>query len=752
MAVHGTMGKDLAGLREAFKEVSQAMIELGKAARIPSDSPAISVFRCPMAKADWLQPNGEASNPYYGSKMLTCGSAVESLPKAQIVQTAVASDAAQKLLAVPRSAVIDTGKWVINDSSGFSQADGYLHGTNSTGKLTSLKTFAAGTTLEIKAKTTLMAPSGQLVGGLTLPSDLYNYVGMVNARGLVSYGWQGDSPSLPVPAANMLYSIRVKEPLVANLQVDNWDTGVPFWQVGDLSRSASNPINGNSIMLGRLVDTPFHVDRLNEAYATDWDWVRVRKYAATEPTVVIGAPAGSACYVFDGAWPLAFVSNTAQMTAPVPVAPSGPGAAASDTGVSLAWNDNTKDEAGFKVERCADAACVSASQIGVTPANGNSFDDAALAPATGYCYRVRAYKPQPCDGEWNSAYSPVICVTTGAARPYNLTAVAENSMKVRLDWSADVNAGEDGFEVERQVWDGEWLKWGSTKANETTFTDTIGVEPLKRYKYRVRSFSNNNFGDFSNGIEPAIWEQRGIVTDNAGATALDITTAPVNIADINGTETIAASGGNVTLFTASPGGGLAGKYNSLRLTLKNPALVNGDFDMQIDYNLPDGLIASPNYHVYGRFQVNFPTAAGGANNAYVERAISGGKNYYSGVINRNGAGSSAGVETADAAGRLRITRRGDTLSLYAWSDSKWVLVHEAGGASTSAATLAGFLQYVQRNEALGIRAVVDNFVLSPGKSAYSNEAAVTFTTPGGTTIATTPAYTIGDDNACFPPQ
>jgi Cu(I)/Ag(I) efflux system membrane fusion protein len=35
---------------------------------------------------------------------------VESLPKARVVQTAVASDATQKLLAVPRSAVIDTGK------------------------------------------------------------------------------------------------------------------------------------------------------------------------------------------------------------------------------------------------------------------------------------------------------------------------------------------------------------------------------------------------------------------------------------------------------------------------------------------------------------------------------------------------------------------------------------------------------------------------------------------------------------------
>ena len=109
-AVHKTIGKDLAGLREEFKEVSQAMIDVGKAAKIPSDAPAVSIYRCPMAKADWLQPVGETSNPYYGSKMLTCGAAVEPLPRAHVIPAATTGPALQKLLAIPRSAVIDTGK------------------------------------------------------------------------------------------------------------------------------------------------------------------------------------------------------------------------------------------------------------------------------------------------------------------------------------------------------------------------------------------------------------------------------------------------------------------------------------------------------------------------------------------------------------------------------------------------------------------------------------------------------------------
>lgn len=109
-AVHATAGKDLAGLRESFKEVSAAMIELGKLAKLPIDVPAVSVYRCPMVKANWLQPLGETANPYYGTQMLTCGGPVQALPRAQVVQAPPGTAPAAKLLAVPRSAVIDTGK------------------------------------------------------------------------------------------------------------------------------------------------------------------------------------------------------------------------------------------------------------------------------------------------------------------------------------------------------------------------------------------------------------------------------------------------------------------------------------------------------------------------------------------------------------------------------------------------------------------------------------------------------------------
>jgi RND family efflux transporter MFP subunit len=100
-------------IREQFKEISAAMIDIGKSAGTPSDSAAIRVFRCPMKKANWLQEGDATANPYYGSQMFDCGSAVESLPKAtsDVMPTRPRGRApAGKLLAVPRSAVIDTGR------------------------------------------------------------------------------------------------------------------------------------------------------------------------------------------------------------------------------------------------------------------------------------------------------------------------------------------------------------------------------------------------------------------------------------------------------------------------------------------------------------------------------------------------------------------------------------------------------------------------------------------------------------------
>jgi len=100
----------LPGLRESWKEISAAMIDIGKTVGIPPDAPTIKIHRCPMKKALWLQVGNDTRNPYYGSEMLTCGSPVEPLPHSAGLATSVASSRPTKAyLSIPRSAVVETG-------------------------------------------------------------------------------------------------------------------------------------------------------------------------------------------------------------------------------------------------------------------------------------------------------------------------------------------------------------------------------------------------------------------------------------------------------------------------------------------------------------------------------------------------------------------------------------------------------------------------------------------------------------------
>jgi hypothetical protein len=65
---------DLKSVRNGFGELSEKMIVFFKASG-SKWSPPYQVY-CPMVKKNWLQPNKEIRNPYYGSEMPTCGELV----------------------------------------------------------------------------------------------------------------------------------------------------------------------------------------------------------------------------------------------------------------------------------------------------------------------------------------------------------------------------------------------------------------------------------------------------------------------------------------------------------------------------------------------------------------------------------------------------------------------------------------------------------------------------------------------------
>lgn len=71
----GVKSGDIKQAREAFKELSKAMIRLhGKA---PGKTSVVT-FYCSMAPGSWLQEKDDIGNPYYGSEMLRCGKKIVS--------------------------------------------------------------------------------------------------------------------------------------------------------------------------------------------------------------------------------------------------------------------------------------------------------------------------------------------------------------------------------------------------------------------------------------------------------------------------------------------------------------------------------------------------------------------------------------------------------------------------------------------------------------------------------------------------
>ena len=74
---------DLAGARKAFKPISHAVVTLATQVRSEQAQSSFTHFYCPMVPGgggDWLQAEGELSNPYFGSEMLRCGEKVQVFP------------------------------------------------------------------------------------------------------------------------------------------------------------------------------------------------------------------------------------------------------------------------------------------------------------------------------------------------------------------------------------------------------------------------------------------------------------------------------------------------------------------------------------------------------------------------------------------------------------------------------------------------------------------------------------------------
>ena len=153
-------------------------------------------------------------------------------------------------------------------------------------------------------------------------------------------------------------------------------------------------------------------------------------------------------------------------------APSGTkAAAASESRISVTWQDNSTSESGFEVHRSTTGANGTFALLATTGAGVTSYSDDGLTPSTEYCYEVRTVRTTGRRTTF-SDFSPAACATTPApAAPSGTDATPLNSATVQVRW-IDNSTTEEGFRVERSGDGGStWTTAGTPGPNATAFTD-----------------------------------------------------------------------------------------------------------------------------------------------------------------------------------------------------------------------------------------------------------------------------------------
>ena len=202
-------------------------------------------------------------------------------------------------------------------------------------------------------------------------------------------------------------------------------------------------------------------------------------------------------------------SNTANATTlgTPPADPSSLTAqAASPTQINLVWSDQSGNESGFRIERSTDGA--NFTEIAVTAANATSYQSTGLTASTLYYYRVRAYNATGTSGYTNIASATTLAPPAVPAAPTNLTLSASSSTAINLTWR-DNSSNETEFWIERSDNGSSFTQVAIVPSNITTYLNT-GLQPNRRYYYRVRAHNSAGNSGYSNTANTKMPKRLGV--------------------------------------------------------------------------------------------------------------------------------------------------------------------------------------------------------------------------------------------------
>lgn len=300
---------------------------------------------------------------------------------------------------------------------------------------------------------------------------------------------------------------------------------------------------------------------------------------------------------------------------------------------------------------------------------------------------------------WQTNYAtgvPADVTPTNPSLPTGVAATGVSETQEDISWTDNMTE-ETGYRIER--------KSESCSSNTLSFAQVGTVV---------------NEDNFTSGIDTAVWNQ----TATLGSTSYS--TPPISAEDTYGKVTIThnSSAGAVELYNQSKGGG-ATDNNIAAITLANPSVFGtANFDIQVDYSLPNGNQTVTNTIDMARLRVDFPTPTGytNSNRVIVSRKATSTGGTYNGcvMVNDTWYCNSSTISTTDVSGKLRIVRNNNAISTYAWTNGAWTLlvtgsVNIPANAAVQSVQLSNF---TRRDEAKTYTTRFDNFKFTGSGGTY----------------------------------
>lgn len=273
-----------------------------------------------------------------------------------------------------------------------------------------------------------------------------------------------------------------------------------------------------------------------------------------------------------------------------------------------------------------------------------------------------------CDGDGDACSAPVY-YTPGA-----VTASSLYGNALRLSWD-DTMTGENAYLIER-------------KAEACDTNPGLDFTPLTTIV---------THDDFARGITAGSW------------------TPYTNVQDA-GSADVSWEDGAVKLQTVAAANGGSGE-NGSGIDLKNPATIlgNGDFDIQVDFSLPEGEAITAAQHINIRMQIQFPATDGGSNYFMAQRYGGGAGIRFYAVATVDGVTEPVAffsVATTATSGKLRMVRRNNYLAAYGWDGTDWfeILQHSKPFPADIFPNQVRIVQLAKRNDPDGqdITTIIDN--------------------------------------------